>query len=135
MFLSALSIEEKVKFLNLLNLAANIDGNCSDIERKQINGYITEMGLSDEQIIHQPQTVEEILGYFSTRNEIAKKIVFVEMTALIFADGEYTKSEENLVKQAQAHFSLSDDFRKQAIDWINEITPMYLKGFKMVGLI
>ena len=135
MFLNALNIEEKVKFLNLLHIAANIDGEFADAERRQIDAYIAEMGLSPEQTDYTPQTPEEVLAYFSGKDIKIRKSVFVELLAIVFADGKYVEAEKNLVKQAQTRFSLSDEFVKEAHNWINEITPMYLKGFRLVELI
>ena len=134
MFLSVLSNDEKVKFLNLLNNAANVDGDFSEVEQKQIDAYINEMGLSPEQVKFDPLSTEELLAYFSEKSSQIKKCVFVELLALVFVDGKYTEIEKNLLKQTQIQFSLSNEFEKEATDWINEITPMYVKGFKLVEL-
>lgn len=135
MFLNVLNIEEKVKFLNLLYIAANIDGEFPESERNQIDAYVAEMRLSPEQANYTPQTNEEVLSYFAEKDIKIRKIVFVELLAIVFADGKYVEEERNLMEQVKNQFSLSEDFSENAHNWVSEIMQMYTKGFKLVELI
>jgi hypothetical protein len=64
-----------------------------------------------------------------------KRIVYVELMALIFADGKFSKEEEKFVKQVQVSLEIKDDFCKEAHQWVQKIIPLYKDGFKLVGII
>ena len=135
MFLSVLSKKEKSVFARLLLKLAEIDGVVSPQEEDLISVYLSEMDLSQDDIGFSESTIDELIEVFSRSSEVVKKSTFIELLALAHADNDYSKSEQELLNSIQSSFSLTDDYVNQVIAWINEITPIYIKGFKLAGII
>lgn len=135
MFLPVLNTAEKVAFVNLLYNAAKVDGHFGQNEQEHIDAYITEMGLTGGQTTDMSYKTETVLELFSKSSFQAKKIVYTELMALIFADGKFSTEEKKFVKQVQISLGISDDFCSDAQKWVQKIIPLYKEGFKLVELI
>lgn len=132
MFLNILNNEEKEDFLNLLINIANVDGDFNDLEKEQINVYVLEMGLSLKEKDQYKKKTKELIEFFSKSTIIVKKAIFVEIIALMIADG-MQEEETVLLNEIQKAFDFDDKFKNEAIQWYNEILPLYRKGFQLVG--
>lgn len=132
MFLNALSIEDKHKFLSILYITAKIDGKLKDCEIAHISAYAAEMGIANTD--NSTETLEQIISHFKSRPESTRKIVTAELLALAHIDNEFHCAEKILINAAEEEFLLPQEFKVDVIDWITTIQPLYAKGFKLVGL-
>jgi len=134
MFLNLLGKEEKELVLDLLFSAANIDGDFDERERIVISAYGAEMGIAQENIKQSNKSIDDILTQLSKSSELVKKIVALEIIALIGVDGTYKESEKKLLKNITKKFSLKKAYEEKALNWVNRITPLYKEGYELVGL-
>ena len=134
MFLSILNQREKEDFLNLLINVAKIDDDFSVNEKTQINAYVLEMGLEVKNQEEYSKSNKELISGFNVSSIEVKKAIFIEITALMLADG-FHQNEEVLLEEIQNEFGLKEQFKEEVVNWYNEITPLYKKGFALAGLI
>lgn len=134
MFLSILNQEEKEDFLNLLINVAEIDGDFSDNEKRQINAYVLEMGLELKNQEEYTKSNKELISGFNVSSIEVKKAIFIEITTLMLADGMH-QNEKVLLDEIQNEFGFNEQFKDKVINWYNEIVPLYKKGLALAGLI
>jgi uncharacterized tellurite resistance protein B-like protein len=120
LFLAELQLEEKVAFLELASLIAEIDGNLSIYESSILNKYQKEMGLEDYKI--KGLSIEEILGIF--KNERSKYIVLTEIFQLIFSDGVFHDKEKESIRLIKKHFGFDSNEFGDFKDWIDKIKEL-----------
>jgi uncharacterized membrane protein YebE (DUF533 family) len=132
MFLSVLNENEKELFLNLLINAAEVDGDFTDNEKNQINAYVLEMGLKLKEKAEYSLTSDEIIKQLLPSSEIVKKSIFMELTALVLADGMH-ESEALLLNEVQKSFGFDKSFRQKVTEWYENMMPLYKKGFELAG--
>ncbi len=135
MFLSILSEKEKIVFSQLLEVVAKSDGKYGENEENQINAYLVEMGLTKKDIPREDISVTDCINQFTKSNDNVKKSIFIELVALVFADGEYSNSEKDVIEKIQSVFSFSNEYRENVISWVNSITPLYKQGFVLAGIL
>jgi len=134
MFLNVLSNEERISFAQLLFEVAHADGHFTVDEELQIDVYLTEMGIGREVIEGKHLAISELIQKLAMASESVRRSVYIELVALVFADGDYSSNEKEIIEEMQAAFSFTDQFREEVISWVNEITPIYLKGYALAGL-
>ena len=134
MFLSVLDIEEKDAFMNLLYNVAKIDGNFTETEKAYINAYSVEMGLEMASENAYVNTNEELIEQLSASSKRNQKVIYIELIGLMLTDGMH-KSEKAFLDVLAKEFSISEDETTEIIKWVEDITPMYRKGFELAGLI
>ncbi|WP_066367288.1 hypothetical protein [Neobacillus fumarioli] len=120
MFLNELQPEEKVAFLELATLMANIDGKLSVFESSVLDKYQKEMGLENYKL--KGLSMDEILKTF--KSERSKYIVLTEIFQLIYADGVYHDREAEAVRLIKEHFGFAADEFADFKDWIEKIKEL-----------
>lgn len=133
MFLNALSVEDKPKFLGLLYIVAKSDGAIEECEISHISAYAGEMGIENND--NNSESFENIINYFKSRPETIRKIVIAEVLALAHIDGKFCSAEKMIIENIDKKFSLPKNFKNEILEWVNDIQPLYANGFKLVGLI
>ena len=98
MFLNMLNEQEKQEYLNLVVLAAHINGVLEDEEKIMIRGYQREMGLTNDAIPVCSELDEaSVFRGFSESEVSHKKIVLFELIGLLLCDNEYDEDETRFV--------------------------------------
>jgi uncharacterized membrane protein YebE (DUF533 family) len=133
MFLNALAADDRPKFLDLLYFVAKADGNVTEDELLQIGAYANEMGVSN--IANDSNSLESTVNHFAQRSELVRKVVFAEIIALAHVDNYFHPEEKSLVDNLKAELKISDHFRNEIIAWVEEIRPIYARGFSLLGLV
>lgn len=92
MFLNLLNAKEKNDFLKLAVAAIKADGVIEDSEMQTVTAYVNEMQIpvcnTDD-----PVDVDAIIGEFASNSTVqVKRIVLVELLALVFADGSNSRN-------------------------------------------
>lgn len=122
MFLNMLTTEEKYHYLNLAEIAANINGTVEDEEREFIDGYKREMNISSDVIPEGIGTDEESIFRFFSASELShKRIVLFEMIGLLTCDRELDDEESHFIFRLFNGIGLSAD----EVDTISELSVCY----------
>lgn len=106
MFLQVMNQEEKEKFLELVYKVANIDGEYAEEEQEIVNSYKKELEL---ETIADTCNIEELVDFFSAKNETLRKIILFEIIGLINADDKIEKSESYLLNTMIKKFEVSNE--------------------------
>jgi uncharacterized tellurite resistance protein B-like protein len=126
MFLNKLDESEKKAFLKLAQYL--IEANVSDGEKEKliVIGYANEMGIEVEKFEKDKFNLNDIMALF--KSNASKKIVLLEIMALIYADNQVDDEEENFIQEICKKFDIS---RKQAQiyeEWSKAILSLYKQG-------
>lgn len=116
MFLNLLNPKEKDDFLKLAVAAIKADGVIEDAEMQTLSAYANEMQIpvcnTDD-----PVDVDAVVGEFASNSTVqVKRIVLVELLALVFADGDYSAEEKGLVQQIANAFNFNADLVEHVVD-------------------
>lgn len=121
MFLNYLSKENKERFLNLCVHAALSNGAVENEEKEMIVAYCREMDIP-EHIPEVSGSVEEALDDFiKNSSEVEKKIVLIELLALVKADNLYDENEKAFMEK----IADSMDIKAGILDKINSLLEIY----------
>jgi len=134
MLLKYLSKPEQELFLELCNLAANIDNDYSGQEKNYIQEYRQEMSLNEDAYtikgLEYGEIVKKILE-ISTPENI--KCIIIELVALLKSDGILHSKENNLMVKLQEDFKLSSDILKEIYESLENLENAYAKVFSIVN--
>ena len=123
MFLKLLNVDAKEKFLKLCVFASNSNGFLENEERLLIFEYCREMNLKEE----IPELTESFEDLMSEMNDVMslkeKKIVLLEILALIKCDGVYDKKEKEFMEKIISKFGFEDI----ALGEYNDLLEKYMQ--------
>lgn len=106
MFLQVMNMEEKMKFLEFVYKIANIDGEYAEEEIEIVNSYKNELGINE---IPETDDINGIIEYFSTKEEVLKRIIIFETIGLINADNKIEPEETDLMNKMVKSFHLDSE--------------------------
>ena len=132
MFLNRLTQQEKQSFLTIAHHVAHSDGNLSREEENILAKYCMEMQMDDIEYDHSSFNLEEIMDSFET--DTHKKIVLLEIMALIYADGVLAKEEESLINQMILSFKLNPNLAIVYKEWSKTILSLFVQGEALIHL-
>jgi len=132
MFLNRFSLEEKKSFLHLAHHIAHVDGEFSEKEQVIIDKYCMEMQMDDVEFDQDSFVLNECLASFEKDSH--KKVVLLEIMALIFSDGEFHQSEEHVVNQMVKEFQLNPNLAIVYKEWAKSILALYIQGEALIHL-
>lgn len=134
MFLSILNSNEKEIFLNLLLNVANSDNDFSGTEKNAITAYTLEMGMGNiEDYSSFTKKSDDIIDELKNSEPTVKRAVFMEISALMLADG-LKKEEEVILEKLKTAFSFDDSYKEEVFNWYGQMIPLYTKGYTLAGL-
>lgn len=134
MLLKYLSRPEQELFLELCNIAANIDNNYSEVEKNYIQEYRQEMILDESAYTIKGLVYDEIVKKIleiSTPESIRR--IMIELVALLKSDGVFHSQENNLMARLQEDFKLSDDSLKEILESLENLEKAYTRIFAIVN--
>ncbi len=108
MFLNQLSYQEKKMFLDLSIHVAKANNVLAAEEKALISGYCTEMQLPPIEL-YETEPLETVTDYFEMADDHIKKIVLLETFGLVYADGEFDREEDSMVKQFAENIGISNE--------------------------
>lgn len=132
MFLNSLNHPEKVNFMSLAVALIKANGVVEESEKQILTAYANEMQIPvcdlDEQC-----NVYHIIKEFSINSTLqTKRIVFLELLALAFADGNYAAEEKSLIQQLADAFEFDRSFIEQAINLEDAYVAAYMSLVNLV---
>ena len=132
MFLNSLNSTEKDNFMKLAVALIKADGVVEESEKQILFAYANEMLIPicnlDEQF-----DVDSIIKEFAmTSTPQTKRIIFLELLALAFADGNYATEEKALLQQLADAFEFDKAFIEQAINLEDAYVAAYMSLVNLV---
>ncbi|RUM43805.1 MAG: TerB family tellurite resistance protein [Hydrogenimonas sp.] len=126
MFLLKLNKNEKKAFLQLAHYVARVDGNFGDEEKVVMQTYAYEMGIEDEGFKENEFNLDRTLESFET--DEAKKIVLIEIMALIYADNKVDEKEEEIIENICKKFTITRKKTMLYEEWTKAMLALYKQG-------
>lgn len=123
MFLDVLNKEDKINFLEFVNLLAKCDGEFADEEKEILNNYMIETGINE--IPENNKNIENIIEYFSTRDEAIRKIILFEAYGLVLADNKITDEEKNIISKLDKMSGLNREKLDEIKEVVNRLQKVY----------
>ncbi|KGN80010.1 hypothetical protein HQ35_06610 [Porphyromonas cangingivalis] len=132
MFLSSLNPTEKGNFMKLAVAVTKANGVVEESEKQMLSAYANEMQISLCCLKEQGNTAEIIEQFAKKSTTQIKRIVFLELLALAFADGNYAIDEKALIQQLAEAFDIDPNFIEQAINLEDAYVAAYMSLVNLV---
>ena len=132
MFLNSLNSTEKDNFMKLAVVVIKADGVVEESEKQILSAYANEMQIPVCNLDEQYDTDSIIKEFAMTSTLQTKRIIFLELLALAFADGNYAAEEKALVQQLADAFEFDRAFIEQAINLEDAYVAAYMSLVNLV---
>jgi tellurite resistance protein len=126
MFLNSLKPKEKDNFLKLAVAIIKADGIVEESEKRVLSAYANEMQVPVCSLDEQGDTAKIIEEVAKTSTVQTKRIFFLELMALAFADGNYAVEEKALIQQLADAFEFDKAFIEHAINLEDAYVSVYM---------
>lgn len=131
MYLCHLEKEEKQAFYNIAVALVNSDGIFSPEEKNLLDAAASEMKLLEPVETHTNFDISEECKKF--KNKKSQKIVAIELLMLSFADGSFSKSEEEIIEKILVHFNLDETFLYDASQLAHAVYGLFKTGSRLIS--
>lgn len=132
MFLNSLNPIEKANFIKLAVAVIKADGIVVESEKQILSAYANEMQCPIYNL-NEETDIDKIINEFITNSTLqTKRIVFLELLALAFVDGNYTIEEKTFIKQLANAFELDNAFIEKAINLEDAYMAVYMSMINLV---
>lgn len=111
MFLRTLSEEDKLKYLELARLVADIDGTSGDKEKEMIHQAMGEMQV--HQMPPVQLSIDELIKHFANKSSEIKKAVLFELYSLVVCDEKMADEEKAVMKNIISAFDINKKKAKE----------------------
>ena len=132
MFLNSLNPTEKDNFMTLAVAVIKADGVVEESEKQILSAYANEMLIPICNLDEQCDVDSIIKEIAMTSTPQTKRIIFLELLALAFADGNYAAEEKALVQQLADAFEFDRAFIEQAINLEDAYVAAYMSLVNLV---
>ena len=132
MFLNSLNPTEKDNFMKLAVALIKADGVVEESEKQILSAYANEMLIPIFNLDEQCDVDSIIKEFAMTSTPQTKRIIFLELLALAFADGNYATEEKALVQQLADAFEFDKAFIEQAINLEDAYVAAYMSLVNLV---
>lgn len=132
MFLSSLNPTEKNNFMKLAVAVIKADGVVEESEKQILSAYANEMLIPVCNLDEQFDANSIIKEFAMISTPQAKRIIFLELLALAFADGNYATEERTLVQQMADAFEFNRTFIEHAINLEDAYAAAYMSLINLV---
>ena len=132
MFLNSLNSTEKDNFMKLAVAVIKADSVVEESEKQILSAYANEMQIPVCNLDEQYDTDSIIKEFAMTSTLQTKRIIFLELLALAFADGNYAAEEKALVQQLADAFEFDRAFIEQAINLEDAYVAAYMSLVNLV---
>lgn len=126
MFLNSLSSNEKNNFMKLAIAVIKADGVIENNEKQVLSAYANEMQIGIEGIDVQYDIDHIIESLSKESTDQSKRVIFVELLALAFADSKYANEEKNIIQKLANSFNLGEEFIERAISLQDSYIAAYM---------
>lgn len=132
MFLNSLNPTEKDNFMKLAMTLIKADGVVEESEKQILSAYANEMQIQVRSLDEQCDTDKVIEEFAKSSSLKTRRIIFLELLALAFADGNYVAEEKELIKCLANAFELDKTFVDRAINLEDAYVAAYMSLVNLV---
>lgn len=132
MFLNSLNPTEKDNFMKLAMTLIKADGVVEESEKQILSAYANEMQIQVSSLDEQCDTDKVIKELAKSSSLKTRRIIFVELLALAFADGNYVAEEKELLKCLANAFELDKTFIDRAVNLEDAYVAAYMSLVNLV---
>lgn len=129
MLLNELTKNEKDAFVSLSIYVAKANGVFENEEKGMIEEYCKEMNLESYDL-ENIKPIEEVFDIYSKSDEKIKKIVFLEILGLVYADGTYDEKENSFLIE----FAKKINLPEKDVAVLTEVILKYLDVLREIGI-
>lgn len=126
MFLNSLNPTEKDNFMKLAMTLIKADGVVEESEKQILSAYANEMQIQVRSLDEQCDTDKVIEELAKSSSLKTRRIIFLELLALAFADGNYVAEEKELIKCLANAFELDKTFIDRAVNLEDAYVAAYM---------
>lgn len=126
MFLNSLSPTEKDNFMRLAVAVIKADGVVEEYEKQILSAYANEMLIPIFNLDEQCDVDSIIKEFAMTSTPQTKRIIFLELLALAFVDGNYAAEDKTLIQQLADAFEFDRAFIEQAVKLEDTYVAAYM---------
>lgn len=127
MYLNQLTQEQKRLFLDLCIHAAGVDSDFDEKEKLAIQAYSEEMKIALNSYNAEKSLDEDIDRINEISSPVAKRIISLELTALVMSDEVFNAFEQNFMHKINGKLGIPDSVYKQMISVIKDLSEVYSK--------
>ena len=131
MFLSMLSKKEQEYFLELANLAMQVDGIVTESEREMIENFRQEMMLLDYKMQDIPLDKLKMNIDLSTKRN--KKVFLFELVGMMYADSEVSEEEKSWLLDIALAWGFRENELRKIIRWVMDFNDLLLEGYEYIN--
>ena len=131
MFLSMLSKKEQEYFLELANLAMQVDGIVTESEREMIENFRQEMMLLDYKMQDIPLDKLKMNIDLSTKRN--KKVFLFELVGMMYADSEVSEEEKSWLLDLAVAWGFRENELRKIIRWVMDFNDLLLEGYEYIN--
>lgn len=132
MFLNSLNPTEKDNFMKLAMTLIKADGVVEESEKQILSAYANEMQIQVSSLDEQCDTDKVIEELAKSSSLKTRRIIFLELLALAFADGNYVAEEKELLKCLANAFELDKTFIDRAVNLEDAYVAAYMSLVNLV---
>lgn len=132
MFLNSLNSTEKDNFMKLAVAVIKADGVVEESEKQILSAYANEMLIPVCNLDEQCDADSVIKEFALNSTPQTKRMIFLELLALAFADGNYATEEKTLVQQLANVFEIDRTFIERAINIEDAYMSAYMSLVNLV---
>lgn len=132
MFLNSLNPTEKDNFMKLAMTLIKADGVVEESEKQILSAYANEMQIQVRSLDEQCDTDKVIEELAKSSSLKTRRIIFLELLALAFADGNYVAEEKELIKCLANAFELDKTFVDRAVNLEDAYVAAYMSLVNLV---
>ncbi len=132
MFLNSLNPTEKDNFMKLAMTLIKADGVVEESEKQILSAYANEMQIQVRSLDEQCDTDKVIEELAKSSSLKTRRIIFLELLALAFADGNYVAEEKELIKCLANAFELDKTFIDRAVNLEDAYVAAYMSLVNLV---
>ena len=131
MFLNLLNEKEAKNFLELANIAMQVNGTIKESEQAVFNTYRMELSLPDYSM--QNKELSEIVTAFQGSTKKVKKAIIIELAGVLDADEEIDTNEETLITKLGQDWGFRDSEIKKMVRWTQDFNDLLAEGIEYIN--
>lgn len=132
MFLNLLNQTEKDQFMKLAIAVIKVDGCTKEREEQLLSTYIKELQIPMCDFSEQYDILHIIEEIATKSTKQIQRIIFIELVALAFSDGNYAFEEKLLIQQLITAFQFEPAFVEQVINLEDAYISVYMSLINLI---
>lgn len=135
MLLHLLADDLRGTFIELATYVSLIDNNFAESEQLVISQFRKEMNLPETDYQVANLEFDVILSRLSAIDNQYKKIIILEILAIVWADGSFNEAEKKVFKSLCNKLEISSKTIKLMKSWVKSLNSIYseIDNFLMEG--